>query len=150
MPFQFAGVGIEGNDAIGVQVVAGTDGAIEIGRRIAGAPEQRIQIGGVGSGHPGGAPAAFVVFSRPAFGAGFAGSGNGPEAPLLFSGFGVVGGHETAHAIVTAGGAGQNCVVNDQRSAGGSVISVAVGVGRVPEQMAGAGIEAEQVGVVGE
>ena len=60
MPFELAGVGIEREDAIGVEVVARTNGAVEIRGRIAGAPLQSVEPRVIGAGHPGGAAAVFI------------------------------------------------------------------------------------------
>jgi hypothetical protein len=53
--------------------------------------------------HPG--IVGFSVLAHPGFIAGFAGSGDGVEAPDLFAGFGIPCSKETADAVLTAGDA---------------------------------------------
>ncbi len=45
MPFQFAGIGIERDGAVGIEVVAGPRIAVPVGRRIAGTPDDQV-LGG--------------------------------------------------------------------------------------------------------
>src|SRR5207253_5909505 len=99
--------------------------------------------------HPGGAAAAQVELTGPTRGAGFSRSWDGPKAPSELPGLGVIGGNETADAVVAARSSDENFIFDDKRSAGGPVILVAFGVGNVPEEMTGAGIETQEVGIVG-
>ena len=78
IPFHLAGVGVDREDASGVEIVAGARPAVEIGGGIAGAPINSVEIGIVSAGHPGGAAAAKIKVARPAVGTEFAGAGNGP------------------------------------------------------------------------
>src|SRR5205823_1655257 len=65
IPLQFAGVGIECQQAIRIEVVAGADTSFEIWRRIACAPKQHIQLRIVRAGHPGGATAVLIEVAWP-------------------------------------------------------------------------------------
>src|ERR1700751_501314 len=124
VPFQFSGVRIERNDAIGVEIVARAYGAIEIRRRIAGAPVQRVQIRIVGPGHPSRAATALIGFPWPAFRAGSARPRKRPESPLFLSSPGGVSGQEAAHTVIATRCADKHFVVNDQGRTGRSVVLV--------------------------
>jgi hypothetical protein len=89
----------------------------------------------------------------PGFRAGFAGLGDGPEAPDAFAGGGLVGIEEAAHAEVAAGDAGDDEVVDDE--GGGGVADVAFvvdafGDGPFPEELAGDAMDGEEVSVIGD
>src|SRR2546423_10139482 len=60
IPFELAGIGVEGENAIGIKIVAGAGRSVKIGRGIAGAPKDGVEGGIVSAGHPGGAAAAQV------------------------------------------------------------------------------------------
>src|ERR1700687_2420924 len=148
IPFEFAGLGIQGEYAIGIEIIAGPRPAIEIRSWVAGSPVQRIEFGIVGAGHPGGAAAAQIGLPGPTGRAELAGAGYGPETPHLLTGLRIEGRDEPANAVVAAGCADENFAVHDEGSAGGAVVFVALGVRDVPEEMAGAHIQAEQMSVV--
>src|SRR4029077_6499832 len=149
IPFELAGVGIQGEDTIGIEVVAGTRCSVEIGGGIAGAPVDGIEFWIVGARHPSGAAPAQVHFAGPTGRAGLAGAGNSPKTPSELAGFRAECGNEAAHAIVAAGSSDNDFVLYDERRAGGAVIFVPFRVGDVPKQMTGAGVETEKMGVVG-
>src|SRR5439155_27362294 len=83
IPFELAGVRIEGKQAIGIKVVARARTSIEIGRWITGAPEDGVQFRVKRTGHPSGATAEFVAFPGPTGGAKFSRARNRPEAPYF-------------------------------------------------------------------
>src|SRR5258705_3813308 len=112
IPFELAGVRIEGKQAIGVEVVARPRTSIEVGRRITGAPEDGVQFRVKRAGHPGGATAEFVAFTRPTGGAEFSRAWNRPEAPYFRTALGIVGRHKAAYAIVAARGSHDDLVLN--------------------------------------
>ena len=86
MPFQFSGVGVERDEAIGVQVIAGADRAVKIRRRIARAPVENVEFRVVRPGHPSGATSALIHASRPALRTRFSRRRDGPKLPGQFSG----------------------------------------------------------------
>ena len=53
VPLQFAGGWVEGQNGIGIEVVAPALIAVEIGTRVADRPEQRARFRIVGAGQPG-------------------------------------------------------------------------------------------------
>jgi hypothetical protein len=73
-PNHLAGLGLHGEDRIGVEVVAFAIERIPR-RRIAGTPEHEIEFRIVGTGDPGGAAALPPGVSRPGLGAGLSFSG---------------------------------------------------------------------------
>src|SRR6516162_10042559 len=97
MPFQLAGVCIDGDDGGAVEVVSDAVVAVIVGTGIAGAPHGEVRLGIIGSGHPDGGPAmqvrvvGFAVLAEPCFVAGLAGSGNRIETPDLLARIRVVG-----------------------------------------------------------
>src|SRR5207249_7208755 len=78
VPLQLAGVRIEGQNAIRIKVVAGTSVTDAIGRRVAGTPVKRIQLGIVGAGHPRGAASVQVSVAWPTVAARLARARDGP------------------------------------------------------------------------
>ena len=103
VPFELAGIGVERDHAIAIEVVAGAMVAIPIGTGIADAPVGEIEIGIVGARDPDGGAAGLPGIAGPGFVAGFARAGDGVEAPGFLAGRGVVGGDETADAVLAAG-----------------------------------------------
>ena len=148
IPPEFSRIGVQRQHAVGIEVVPRARAAIEIRRGIAGAPINCIEFRIVRAGHPRGAAAALVQFAGPARGAKLAWPGNRPELPRKFPRLGIIGGHEPAHPVVAAGSSHQHFVLHDQRRARRPVILVSLGVRNVPQQMPGARIQAEQMGVV--
>ena len=61
----------------------------------------------------------------------------------------IVGGHESAHALVAAGDARDDQVADDHRRTGGVVVLVPVGHLGFPEQRARGAVEGDEVRVVG-
>ena len=65
VPLERAGVGVERDDRVGVEVVAVAIVAVEIGAGIAGAPVDQVERRIVGAGDPGGAAAALPRVAFP-------------------------------------------------------------------------------------
>ena len=98
MPFELAGIGIERDHGIGIEIVAGALRGIPVGAGIAGAPVDQVQIRIVGTCDPDRAAAVLPIVSAPAFVSGLAGSGNGIEPPGFLARFAVKSGDESADA----------------------------------------------------
>ena len=150
VPLQFSGVRIERQHAIGIQIVAGTNAAVEVRARVAGGPVQRVGFRVVRARHPRGAAAVQVQIPGPAFGAGFSRSRNSPETPRQFSRGRVIRRHKATHAVVSARGTNDHLVVHHQGRAGGAVVLVPVRVRYVPQQVSRTSVQAKQMGVVGQ
>ena len=147
VPFQLAGIGIEGDGGIRIQVIAGPDVAVPIGRWIAHAPDNQVLRRVVSARHPGGSATAFPGVAAPAFAARLAGFRNGPEAPAAFAGFQIVGIEETANAVFAARNAGDHHVLDDQRRAREAVAVLRFGHLHIPQHRTGLGVQRHQVRV---
>ncbi len=133
IPLEFAGVRIEGEDGIGIEIVAFAAGAVVGGRRIAGGPVEKVELWIVGAGDPGGSAAVGSGFGgAPGVTAGFAGSGNGVETPGALAGGGVVGVDETTDTVFAAGNTDDDFVFDDERRDGESVALRVVGGLNIP------------------
>src|SRR4029077_7518626 len=77
IPLQLSGIGIESQNAIGVEVIAGPLSGIPVGARIAGAPIRQIEIGIVRARNPDGRASVLPIIPVPGFVAGLAGTWNG-------------------------------------------------------------------------
>src|SRR4051794_8210381 len=86
IPFQFSGIGIEGEQGIAVQVIARASGAAIRWRRISRGPVEQIRCGIVRAGIPGRSATNFPRFSLPGIVSRFARTGNRVEAPLALAG----------------------------------------------------------------
>src|SRR5260370_1021462 len=107
IPVHVAGVGIVGDGAVGVEIVARPIGRVEHRHRIAGAPDRLVGGGIVGAGHPDGAAAGLprIGVALPGLAAGLAGRRNGEFAPHQLAGGGIETSNPVAHALVAIGGA---------------------------------------------
>jgi hypothetical protein len=113
IPLQFARVGVERDDRIGIEVIARTELVVEIGRRIAHAPIEQVQFWIVGSDQPRGSAAVLPHLLAPGFIAWFAGTGNGVEPPDMFAGLHVVGVQVSAMGVFAARAADDHFVFDD-------------------------------------
>src|SRR5205085_9832035 len=77
IPLEFAGVGIKGQNAIGIKIVARPLSGIPVRTRISGAPIGEVEIGIVRARDPDGRAAVLPISAFPAFVPGLAGTGNG-------------------------------------------------------------------------
>src|SRR5579859_3846214 len=90
MPFQLAGIGIQGYQAARVKIVAGAIVSVEIRSRIARAPVDEVELGIVGAGNPGRAATALPRIATPGGAAWLAFGRDSPEAPDPLSGIDIV------------------------------------------------------------
>src|SRR6185437_11025927 len=129
VPLDLAGVGVERQRRIRVEVVAGAEGVVPIRARIADAPVDRVAAWLVGAGDPGRAAAGDfrVVVALPGLDAGLALAGDGVGAPDLLLGVEVGCRDPAADAVFGAGDAGDRHVLDDQRRAGDDFALVGVG-----------------------
>src|SRR6185437_15640125 len=99
------GVGVERDDAIGIEIVAGAVVAVPAGVGIAGTPEGQVGFGIVGSGDPDGAAAVLPRFAGPGLGLRLIGGcGRSVEAPDFLARLGVECGHPAIGAFFVGGG----------------------------------------------
>ena len=132
MPLQRAGLRIERDDRVGVQVVAQPVVADEIRTGIADRPVDRIELRIVGAGQPRGAAGMIDAFPLPGVRTRLATFRHRPEAPHLFAGRLVERRQESAHAFVAARRSRDDEVADRQRRAGGVVVLAPVGHLGVP------------------
>src|SRR4029079_10786998 len=60
MPFELAGVGIDGDDGGAIEVVSKAVVAVIVGTRVASAPHREVRLGIIGTGNPDGGSAVQV------------------------------------------------------------------------------------------
>src|SRR6185437_6019917 len=94
MPRQFAGGGVQGDHAIGEQVVAGAHVAREARTWIADPPVEEVGLRIVAPGVPGRPAPRFPGAVPPCFVPGFAWTRDRIESPLLLAGLDVIGGEK--------------------------------------------------------
>src|SRR5215472_4044735 len=90
IPVEFAGVGVECQQGVAVQIVARPAGAAIRGGWISRWPEDPIRCGIVCSRIPCRRPTDFPGFALPRLVSGFPGARNCVEAPFALAGVGVV------------------------------------------------------------
>ena len=153
IPVHLAAVGIPRDQAVGVEVVAGTVIRVEHRHRIAGAPQHLIGGDIVGAGDPHGAAAGLprIVLVLPGLAAGFAGRRHDVFAPGDLSGRGIDRHDEVAGAAVAAGGAQHDLVLDRERRRGELQVDLAVGEIALPRDLAGLLVGGDHAGrVVGD
>ncbi len=131
VPEQFAGVRVEGQQRVGVEVLAGPFGADDHRRRVAGADVEDPAFRVDRRRHVDRAAAAALRHpARPRL-------GHGVELPELFAGLLVVGGDEAADAVLGAGVADVDLAVVGGRGHRLVGPGRGVGDGRGPQFLAG-------------
>jgi len=101
MPAQFAGLQVDRQNAISVEIVAFTDVAVRIGKWIAGGPVQQSVLRIIGAGQPSGSATQIERGGiAPCFRTRLSRARNGPEAPRQFSRGHFVGGDKSANAFI--------------------------------------------------
>src|SRR4051812_34040091 len=120
MPFELAGVRIDGDDGGAVQVVSNAVVAVIVRTGVAGAPHGEVRLGVIGTGNPDGSSAVqvrvirFAVLAEPGFVSLVTGSGNRVEAPDLLTGVHVEGSEEPADTVFAARDAGDHLILDDE------------------------------------
>src|SRR6185369_15238022 len=100
VPLQFSSFSVQRKHTIGIQIIAGTNLAIEIGTWVAGRPVKSVGFSIVGAGHPRGSTAVLIQIARPTLRANLTRRRDRPETPCQFPGASVVGGHEAADTVI--------------------------------------------------
>src|SRR5262249_38822408 len=129
VPLDLAGVGVERDRAVGIEVVAGTILGVPIRTRVADAPDDRVGRRIVGAGDPGrtAAVGGRPVVILPGIAAGLALQRDRVGAPDLLHRREVGGGEPAANAVFGAGRAGNRHALHDQWRAGDDLALVGVG-----------------------
>ncbi len=120
VPLHLAGGGIEGDGAFGEQIVARPVGGIVARRRIAGAPigEVALRIVGAGDVERAAAGAPGVGLVLPGLAAGLARRRDHERLPLRVAGLGIDAGEPVAYAVVAAGRADEDRILERERRCG--------------------------------
>ena len=147
MPAQFAAVGIERNDRIGIEIVTLARIAVEQGRRIAGRPIKQVALGVVAAGHPSGRAAALPRVTGPALDTGLACGWYRIAPPALGTGIEGVGRDEAARRELTAAVANDDLVLDHEWRAGRAEAELVVGHRDIPQHLAADAIESDEARV---
>ena len=116
VPFQLAGVGVEGDHRVGIQVVAGAIVAVPAGIGIAGSPICQVELGIVRAGHPNRAAAVLPRLAGPGLGDRIVGGHRRRvKAPDFFPGLDVVGADPAVGALLVGGRSENDLVLDHQR-----------------------------------
>ena len=131
-----------------MEVVALADGSVEVGARVAGPHVDEVQLRVEGAGDPAVAAASLpgLAVVGPRLGPGLAGLGHHVGPPHALAGLAVERLEVAAVPELPAGAAGDDHVLDDQRSHRGALAGPHVAVGRVPDLLAGLGVERDEVG----
>src|ERR1700733_6707817 len=148
MPLQFSSVGIQRQDTVSIEIVARAHATFKVRRGIAGAPVNRVELRIERPRPPRSSATVEIEFSWPAFGTEFPRTRYGPESPRQLTRQRIVGSDKATHAVVAPGSSHKDLVFNYQRGAGCAVILVPIRIGHVPDQVARARVQAEQMRIV--
>ena len=120
VPIHLPGVGVKGERAVGVEVVAWSRISVHHRHRIAGAPDHLVGLCIVSAGQPDCAATGLpgVVVALPGLAARFAGRRNGVGQPFAFARRGIKGRDPAAPAGVAAGSSKDDLVLHDKWRAG--------------------------------
>ena len=120
MPFDRAGIGIQGDGTVGIQVVARTVFRIPVRAGVANTPDDQILIRIIRAGNPGRAAAVFpgIVQILPGFVTRLTRTGNGEPAPAFFLGIEIGRCQPAANPVFSATDTGNCHVFDNQRSTG--------------------------------
>src|ERR1051326_5438847 len=149
MPFEFAGIGIERDDGIGIKIVARPLIGVPIGPRVANSPISEVERGIVGARVPNGSAAILPIVAAPGLVARFAGSRNGVETPSFLTGLGVIGRDETAYAELATTHADDDFVLHHERSHGDRITEFDVADLNVPKGMSVRGVDRNKMRIEG-
>src|SRR5215475_7496284 len=151
IPDELAGIDIERDHGVGIEVVAGARLRIVLWHRVAGAPDGETSGGIVGAGLPQAAasrlPGTGLVL--PGLAARIAGLGDGIPTPQLLAGAGVEPGKPTAGRI--AGAIGDEHLAVDRQRRGIELLAAAELVDRgdlfVPDDLAAVAVDGDDAAV---
>ena len=144
VPFQFAGLNIQRDHGIRVEVVAFALISIVIRTGIPHLPIQQLQFRIVRTGEPGSSPGMRNAFSVPRFRSGFSCGGDGPETPGLLARPLIESGEKSPNAAIAAPNPRNHEIPGDQRCRCRKVVLAIVRHHRIPKQFAGESIERDQ------
>src|SRR5262249_2535080 len=136
MPFQLAGIRIECDNRIAVQIVAAAVVTVVIRTWVADAPIREVCLRVIGASDPNRCSAMLPGVFVPSFVSRLAWSRNRIEAPCLFSCFHVIGCQESSDAVFTTGRTDDNFVFHHQGRERQRIACSGTCNGYVPKRMA--------------
>src|SRR6185437_14985989 len=146
IPLQAPSLRVDCDNAARVQINSRPHVTLEVRPRISNSPINKIEVRIIRAGQPRGSAAFFPgVAWSPCFVPGFTRARNRIEAPQTLAINRRVGVDETSDSVIPARNSDKNLVFNRQRSTGDPVSVVVVRNRDVPEQLAGLGVQREQV-----
>ena len=149
VPLHLAGVGIQGQYRVGVQVVPLAHVAVPVRRGVARRPVEQVGLRVVRAGHPRRGAAVLPGVARPGFRPGLAGLRDGVAPPFAHARIDVVGVDVAADAVLAPGDADDQVVTDHQRGRGGAEpVGVAVH-DRLPHDGSGPAVERQHLRVQG-
>src|SRR5207245_1764470 len=117
VPFLRAGIRIESDQAVRIEIVALAHIAVPVGSRIPRTPVDGVALRIVSARHPGGGGPGFPALAFPGFVPRLALGGDGVEAPQPLAGLGVIAIDKSASAKLAARHSGDDLVLYGQRRA---------------------------------
>src|SRR5262249_44492416 len=138
-PVHLAVVGIPGDHAVGVEIVAGPIVGVEHRHRVAGAPDHLVVGDVVAAGDPHGAAAGLpglLILVLPGLAAGLARLRDDVFLPEELASLGIEPGDPVAYAAVAAGRAHDHLVLHNQRCRGELHVGLVGEIG-LPDHLAG-------------
>ena len=154
VPEQLAGLDVEREIAVGIEVGAKAAVTVGIRVRVADRPVENACIGVGAACGPCGAAALLQRTTLPSVGDGpsVSGIGNGVELPKLLAGSRVVSSDESANPLVAAADTGDHQVPHDKRRRRTAIEALRAGLGgcNIPQQSAGQPVQRDEVRIVGE
>src|ERR1700733_2337788 len=118
VPFQLSGIQVDRDHGVGIKVIALAHIAVEIGRGIADAPIEQVQLRIVATREPGRPAAMLPGVISPGISAGFTRLRYGVKSPQMLAGFCVECGQKAIEPAVTVDNANQHLTLSHQRRRG--------------------------------
>src|SRR6185312_12137155 len=149
VPLDLAGIGVERQRAVGIEVVAGPIFIIPVRAGVADAPDESVGCRIVASRHPCRTAAArgSVLVVLPGFAAGLALAGDRVGAPDFLLGLEIGRRDPATDAVFRAGYARDGHVLDDQRCAGDDLALVRIGHLSLPGDLAGILVGRDQAAI---
>ena len=147
VPAHFAGVHVECDQRVGIEVVAGPGIAVPVRGRIPGRPVEEAEFGVIGAGQPGSPSSRLPTVAAPGVVARFPFGGDGPPTPDPFAGLRVVGVEESADAGLAAADPHDDLAVHRERRRRHRVADRVVGDRDFPADVTVRSIQRDQLGV---
>ena len=147
VPLQRAGVGVERDHRVGVEVVAGPQVRVPVGAGVADAPVGQVERRVVRRRQPHRSAAGLPRVAAPRLVAALARPRHRVEAPQLLAGGGIERGDEAANAVLAAADADEDLVLHRERRHRDRVAQLRVADRNVPERPPTGGVDGHEMAV---